>query len=181
MSLCLECGACCDGTMFPHAELSADEAARLGDRVEVNAGKLVQPCRALSGCACTVYEARPTTCRAYRCLALQQLEAGETTLDEARQAIGELLARRDAVVALVGGPQGEALRTGSRVARVGSARRSARSDRRLRGARLDSSETKTERAAAAEAHHRVHGRVGRASGRFRAPSAHEAAAAAALS
>lgn len=48
-------------------------------------------------------------CRAYRCLALRQLDAGEATLEEAREAIVELKARRDAVVALVGGAPGDAL------------------------------------------------------------------------
>lgn len=121
MSLCLECGACCDGTMFPHADVSFEEAARLGDRIEVREGKLLQPCRALSGRACGVYEVRPAVCRAYRCLALQQLDAGEVTLEEARETIGELLARRDAVVALVGGPPGDALRTARAQVAAGTA------------------------------------------------------------
>lgn len=121
MSLCLDCGACCDGTMFPHADVSAAEAARLGERVEVRGGKLMQPCRALSGCACTVYDARPAVCQAYRCLALQQLEAGEVTPEEARETIGELLARRDAVVALVGGSPGETLRAARAQVAAGTA------------------------------------------------------------
>lgn len=97
--------------MFPHAELTPDEASRLAGLVSVSEDgrRLLQPCRALSGLACAVYESRPAVCRAYRCLALRQLEAGEATVQEAREAIVELKARRDAVVALVGGAPGDAL------------------------------------------------------------------------
>lgn len=103
MSLCLDCGACCDGTMLEFADVTPAEAATLGEAIEVRGGALRQPCRALRGAACAVTEAGPSTCRAYRCLALQQLEAGEASEAEARAVVGELLRRRDEVLALMGG------------------------------------------------------------------------------
>lgn len=104
MSLCLECGLCCDGSMFADAVISAEEAERLAGRVAVapSRDRLVQPCVALGKGGCGVYADRPHTCRVYRCVVLGQLEEGQLSLEEAREAIGELKARRARVAAAMG-------------------------------------------------------------------------------
>lgn len=96
MSLCLSCGLCCDGTLFSTVPLEAGEAARLKGRVSLvrGGGAMKQPCRALEGVSCRVYEERPATCRKFRCLALQQVEAGEVSEADAQAFIAEVFARR---------------------------------------------------------------------------------------
>ena len=104
MSLCLSCGLCCDGTLFRRVALDPGESTRLGTRVRLSEddGSLVQPCRALSGKKCGVYEDRPSVCRKFRCLALEQLEAGDLTSDEAHEMIHEALARRRRLAEVMG-------------------------------------------------------------------------------
>ncbi len=96
MSLCLSCGLCCDGTLFSTVPLEKDEAARLKGRVSLvrGGGSMKQPCKALEGVSCRVYEERPATCRKFRCLALQQVEAGEVSEGDAQAFIAEVFARR---------------------------------------------------------------------------------------
>lgn len=96
MSLCLSCGLCCDGTLFSTVPLEAGEAARLKGRVSLvrGGGAMKQPCRALEGVSCRVYEERPATCRRFRCLVLQQLESGEVSEGDAQAFIAEVFARR---------------------------------------------------------------------------------------
>lgn len=93
-ALCLSCGLCCDGTLFRYVPLEPKEARRLAGRVTPCEGGMEQPCRALDGVHCTVYDDRPTTCRAFRCLALQQLEADVITADDAHEFVQEVFTRR---------------------------------------------------------------------------------------
>lgn len=104
MSLCLSCGLCCDGTLFRRVALEAGEGARLGTRVRLSEedGSLVQPCRALSERKCGVYEDRPSVCRKFRCLALEQLEKGELSDDEAHEMVREALDRRRRLAEVMG-------------------------------------------------------------------------------
>src|SRR3989338_6467788 len=99
MSLCLTCGMCCDGTMFQVVAVTPEEAARLEGQVELTAdrSKLVQGCRALSGCKCGVYEQRPAVCRTFKCLVLASLEEGNLSQAEAQEAIADVLSRRTLV------------------------------------------------------------------------------------
>lgn len=104
MSLCLDCGLCCDGSLFRTVPVSPEEAMRLDGRVTLSEDRALmqQPCRALEGCRCTVYEARPSTCRTYRCLVLAGLESGRLTELQAREALVEVFALRAEVVRLNG-------------------------------------------------------------------------------
>ncbi len=105
MSLCLECGFCCDGTMFSDVPLEPDAkvphaaiGARPGDP------GFAQPCPALDGCACTVYAQRPKTCRAFRCAALSGFEDGSLSRGEAQATLDEVRSRRAQVARLVAAP-----------------------------------------------------------------------------
>lgn len=81
-SLCLECGLCCSGVIFDDVELRDQSEALsvecLGLEVEENDGAyfLVQPCRALKGMKCSVYEHRPECCRSFECLLLKKYQNG---------------------------------------------------------------------------------------------------------
>ena len=98
--LCVQCGLCCDGTLFTHVALTPDEAARLGFP-----GVLRQPCPKLgSDCRCTVYESRPKGCARFVCMLGRALEDGEVGLEEAVSKVEEMKALRGRIDALVPGP-----------------------------------------------------------------------------
>jgi hypothetical protein len=87
--LCLQCGLCCDGTLFPHAPLDEGEqdfAESLGLVVKARPGggiALQMPCsRFVDGC-CSLYTVgRPAVCGSYRCALLNGYVAGTRNLDE---------------------------------------------------------------------------------------------------
>ena len=63
-ALCLECGLCCDGTLFRQVKISPaerDELVALGIGVGQKSKHDVMwlPCGKLDGKCCTIYEARP--------------------------------------------------------------------------------------------------------------------------
>ncbi len=104
MSLCLECGLCCDGTLFGYVvkEGGGPRAATLLPAKQP--GCFSQPCNALGARGCSIYEDRPTACRTFNCTVLTAHELGDATLDEAREAIAELKSRRALVAELMGEP-----------------------------------------------------------------------------
>jgi hypothetical protein len=89
--LCLQCGLCCDGTLFAHIDIKEGEleyAESLGLEVEVGENGEVsgapEPCTAfLDGC-CSLYRVgRPQACGEYRCELLNQYVARSRSLDDA--------------------------------------------------------------------------------------------------
>ena len=93
-AICLACGLCCDGTIFARVKLQPeDDLGRLeslgltlvqprsrqgalprpGRRPHFN-----QPCAALEGCRCRIYEQRPCYCRQFECLLLKGVKEGRT-------------------------------------------------------------------------------------------------------
>ena len=104
MSLCLSCGLCCDGTMFPLAVITPSEAAKYKGRLNIaeDGRHLKLPCPALDGCKCTTYLDRPKVCGESKCLVLASLELGKLTSEEAHEAIAEVVGRRQKVADLVG-------------------------------------------------------------------------------
>ena len=90
-SLCKACGLCCDGTLFTLVPLTAADVTPPGLNVEVRpsgARVLKQPCSALEGTCCTVYEQRPVACRGYQCLLLEALNCGEESVAGALRVVG---------------------------------------------------------------------------------------------
>ena len=86
--LCTACGFCCDGRLFSLAPLTADEATWARRRrlpLVSHSGKtaLEQPCGALEGTRCTVYEERPESCRRFVCLLLERVMSGALSLNAA--------------------------------------------------------------------------------------------------
>ena len=92
-SLCLDCGFCCDGTIFSEVSLKPeDKVARLaasGIHVLLDRDPRVfkQPCAAHKNCACTVYADRPHSCRSYQCELLKRFKANEVSMDETLRII----------------------------------------------------------------------------------------------
>lgn len=147
-ALCQRCALCCDGTLFTTVPLAADEVASVRRRGLVvladDAGapsRLPQPCAALRDLRCTIYDERPDACRRYRCMLLAALEAGEVSLPEALDVVGEARARLAALAADLPGA-GPALARARAAVRAGDlsqetqtllGRATAFLDRRFRG------------------------------------------------
>jgi uncharacterized protein len=98
MELCRNCGLCCAGAIFDRVRVAAEEiepARRLKLPIipDGDGGAIQFPCPAHVG-VCTVYEHRPTGCRAYRCDLLGSVDAGET-------GVGDALSHVDRVRAMI--------------------------------------------------------------------------------
>lgn len=86
--LCTACGFCCDGRLFSLAPLTLEEAAwakrrRLPLVSHADKVSLEQPCGALEGTRCTVYDERPESCRRFVCVLLSRVTHGELSIDDA--------------------------------------------------------------------------------------------------
>ncbi|HEX7861643.1 MAG TPA: YkgJ family cysteine cluster protein [Verrucomicrobiae bacterium] len=123
-SLCVECGLCCDGSLFSEVELASDDEGaalesvglQIEDSDDDEPAVLMQPCGALCGTRCSIYAQRPECCRTFECKVLRNLRGRanpptavsisgkaqrelRTTLDSARAKIRDL---RQKVAAIEG-------------------------------------------------------------------------------
>jgi Fe-S-cluster containining protein len=94
-ALCMQCGLCCDGTFYGSVVVADDERPRLervGLRIVQDGGAtaMPQPCSALRGCLCAVYEERPTACAAYECVLRKSVSTGARSMDEAIAAVAQM-------------------------------------------------------------------------------------------
>jgi len=106
--LCLSCGLCCNGALFPHAYFVFGENL---SHWQENGFDLVKEdgsvffelgCPHLDGAACTIYDKpRPHTCGGFRCNPLQRLEDGEIELDQAFETVGKAVSQASDVRAVV--------------------------------------------------------------------------------
>lgn len=90
--LCANCGLCCDGSLFDDVELSGEaEATKLEVMdLEIDTDDhplLLQPCTALNGTRCRIYNYRPGCCRTFECLLLQNARDGTVSIDQAEATI----------------------------------------------------------------------------------------------
>ena len=99
-TLCTRCGLCCDGSLFADVELAGRaEATRLeamGMEIEdddASGAQLSQPCMALEGRRCAIYEHRPECCQTFECRLLQDVRRGAVGVDRAKEQITEALKR----------------------------------------------------------------------------------------
>jgi Fe-S-cluster containining protein len=105
--LCLNCGLCCDGTIFADVRLRNEaEAARLKrgglrpKRARSQSGpaafRIPQPCAALGAdCRCAVYEDRPGHCARFECLLFQEVAQGAIQLASAQRVVRKARHLRD--------------------------------------------------------------------------------------
>jgi uncharacterized protein len=109
-SLCLACGLCCDGTLFPCTELPSaeetDAARAVGLNVVPYRGRNVfwQPCPAYRDCVCTVYASRPRCCLEFRCELLKNLEQGHISQEAAHEIVRSTLVAKKAMLELADAP-----------------------------------------------------------------------------
>lgn len=90
--LCLDCGLCCNGVLFDLVMLQpGDHAKALSARgLKIKKGdRFNQPCTALCGVLCGIYEHRPVRCRTFVCRQFQLVAAGETPPESALERIRE--------------------------------------------------------------------------------------------
>jgi len=119
--LCLNCGICCDGTLFKDVELRPGEDAaalevlglKLSSRIlgsarknqdpnsKIRSPKFRQPCTALSECACRIYAGRPAHCREFECALLKAAAAGYIQLPTALKVIHSTRKKADTARALL--------------------------------------------------------------------------------
>lgn len=105
--LCAACGMCCDGTMFQIVRMQPGDSPaalmKLGMRIRRKEGEfhMEQPCAGLHERRCTLYEQRPTRCRAFLCQQLRLLERGEISALEAVAKIEHTRALADRVKSLI--------------------------------------------------------------------------------
>ena len=99
-NICIDCGMCCDGTMFSRVPLpgDGDVAMLVGTPVRLEGSEaepfFSQPCAAFNGC-CSIYAARPSSCRGFRCSLLRRHDTGDVSSEEARRIIRITLDMRD--------------------------------------------------------------------------------------
>ena len=102
--LCLDCGLCCNGVLFDQVMLQPEDHAKALAARGLKIKKkqfFTQPCAALCGALCTVYEDRPTRCRLFVCRQFKQVAAGKIQEADARARITEarrLVARVEALL-----------------------------------------------------------------------------------
>lgn len=99
--LCVSCGMCCDGTLFPYAFVRDEADRQIADDLGMITTEIKdrlffkQPCPHFSGC-CTVYDkTRPHTCSAFFCPPIKKFKRGEQTFDEAQEQVQMLHEHRD--------------------------------------------------------------------------------------
>ncbi len=92
--MCLECGICCDGTLFgaivvhiPEREFV--ESLGLTVRADPDGGVVAPlPCTAFVDGCCALYEiGRPMTCGSYRCAVVTEYTAGRVDRDDSLAVI----------------------------------------------------------------------------------------------
>ncbi len=89
----MQCGLCCDGTLYGSVRIVAAEVPRLQRLglpiVQQEEPSMRQPCNALRGCLCTLYAERPSTCAEYECAVRKSVAAG-APLDVAQTQIARM-------------------------------------------------------------------------------------------
>jgi hypothetical protein len=104
--LCVECGFCCDGTLFMHAVLQPGEKGNLPEKIEQNYllddGKeyFCFPCPYFEG-KCAIYnQKRADVCGTFRCQLLKDFAGEKITRQTALEIILQAVKTRDELVEL---------------------------------------------------------------------------------
>lgn len=95
--ICVNCGLCCDGTLFSYAILEAGEQGSLPEKIEQTYGKegekefFTLPCSYFCG-KCTIYgQKRASICSAFRCQLLVNFSKSQITQPEAIKVVNKAL------------------------------------------------------------------------------------------
>lgn len=92
-AICVECGMCCDGTLFLYAHLNTGERGNLPPLIEEKSyssdGRdyFRLPCDYFSG-RCTIYSLKKAdVCSAFRCMLLKNYETGGISVEDAIKTV----------------------------------------------------------------------------------------------
>ena len=102
--ICVKCGLCCDGTLFPHANLLPGEKGHLPEKIEQNYFRIKDkecfrlPCKYFDG-KCTIYtDERANVCRTYRCQLLKDLADNKVTDQDAQEIVRQAVQTRSELI-----------------------------------------------------------------------------------
>ena len=95
-SLCLDCGLCCDGSLFDVVELLDSEVNPVGPTRMLKSGGRAfnQPCQCFDG-KCSIYESRPERCAAYLCDTAKLVNSGWLSLGRGQARVKKMRAHID--------------------------------------------------------------------------------------
>jgi hypothetical protein len=100
-TLCTQCALCCDGGLFHAVKVGPVERETLqglGLTIEDAPEPFFrQPCAKLIDHACSIYAARPKTCRNFSCALLRQVRDGEVASGEAQRIVAIARSLRDKI------------------------------------------------------------------------------------
>ncbi len=94
----MNCGLCCDGTLFNHAKIKENEPLATGYAFDIilnekRAFKL--PCPYVKDKLCSIYHERPyLVCESFKCKLLKGLRNGEISFDDAMKVVNETVSLR---------------------------------------------------------------------------------------
>jgi len=106
-NICIECGLCCDGSMFKHARIDKSDdltfLKQLGvESVVVRDKQFFQlPCNWQEGKRCSLYHdsRRFKVCKYFKCRLLKQYISGKISYHVAMTIIREIMKRRQSIKA----------------------------------------------------------------------------------
>ncbi len=125
-ALCVECGLCCDGSLFrflPVEPVEVETYRSLNLPVVTQSGRLAMrlPCSKLEARCCTVYADRPSGCRTFVCHLGRRLELGDVSFDDALEIVREAQRRIEVLRTAMPGPE-PVVQRATREAAVGKVR-----------------------------------------------------------
>jgi len=92
--LCVMCGLCCDGTLFPSAKMTPKDSSAIELLGKIVASpekdKFKLPCPHFCG-KCTVYDkVKPSVCNDFYCTQIQKFNSDQVSFDEVKNKIEAL-------------------------------------------------------------------------------------------
>lgn len=95
-NICIHCGFCCDGTLFNHANIKANEPIAPSFVFEITPGEkraFKQPCPYYRNAICFIYETRPySVCESFRCKLLRKVISENVSYTDAIKIINGVIA-----------------------------------------------------------------------------------------
>jgi hypothetical protein len=106
-NICIECGLCCDGSMFDRAVINKHDDLEFLKQMGVESFTVDDklffqlPCKGQEGIRCRLYhdERRFKVCKIFKCKLLRQYHSGEISCYDALNIIRELRMRRQNIEA----------------------------------------------------------------------------------
>ena len=92
--LCLDCGLCCNGTLFSDFIIAKDEFKYFGKANNTDDHlSIKQPCNHLDEQSlCKIYKNRPNVCKSFKCGILKEVSNKIISIDHAKSLINKLKA-----------------------------------------------------------------------------------------